>query len=250
MIAVAVPLGVISKDLDARVVEIIEGFSKVITAVCIVQLSLKISGMYWKVSIFPCKNKNKTAKSGEKEVAADSGTTSDNISSNELRFNVAWNIWREMAGCGVFLIPFFLGSGAEAIPISALVGIVVALFLGAIIYYANHKMQNKFWLAFFMSGLTLMLAVGLFVGGCHEFEEVWGETDVVWKIENEWLSHDEFPFVILKALWILLQANCPSDHYLLDLFGHWTWISLPQVECCSNGQGECCRSRHQQVWCI
>jgi high-affinity iron transporter len=220
VIAVAVPLGILSNDLDENVVKVIEGVSKVVATVCIMQLSVKIPvwlGLYWKVSIFPSKNKDK--KHSQKDI--------DMLTTREIRFNVAWNIWREVAECGVFLIPFFLGTGAEAIPLSALVGIVISLFLGFGIYIANHRMANKFWLAFFMSGLTLFLAVGLAVGGLHEFEEVWGMTKNVYTIQNENMSHKEFPMVIFKVFgysasrsvlqittfWIALTAGL-SMHYL------------------------------------
>ena len=56
VLAVAIPLGVFSKELDHKTVEIIEGVSKVVASVCILQLSVKIPvwlGLYWKVSIFP-----------------------------------------------------------------------------------------------------------------------------------------------------------------------------------------------------
>ena len=170
VLAVAIPLGILSSELDERVVEIIEGVSKVIAAICILQLSVKMPeylGLYRKVSLLPWKKFN-PEKERAKEV---------DITIKEIRFNVAWNIWREVAECGVFLIPFFLGTGAKAIPLSGLVGIAISLILGIGIYVANNSMKNKLWLAWVMSGLTLFLSVGLFVGGCHEFEEVWGETD-------------------------------------------------------------------------
>jgi len=147
-IAVAVPLALLSRDLDDRVVELIEGISKLVAAVCILQLSLKIPtflGVY-------------ASKKGE-----DGRTIG--LSLKSIRFNVAWNIWREMAEIGVFLIPFFLGEGALAIPLSGLAGIAVGALLGGLIYYANKAMKNKVWLAAFMAILLLMLSVGLFTMG-------------------------------------------------------------------------------------
>ena len=147
-IAVAVPLALLSRDLDDRIVELIEGISKLVAAVCILQLSLKIPkflGVY----------------AGKK---GDDGRTIG-LSLQSIRFNVAWNIWREMAEIGVFLIPFFLGEGAIAIPLSGLAGIAVGAMLGGLIYYANKAMKNKIWLAAFMAILLLMLSVGLFTMG-------------------------------------------------------------------------------------
>jgi high-affinity iron transporter len=104
VIAVAIPLAIVSGELDERVVQIIEGISKVVAAICILQLSVKLPvwlGLYKKVSILPWK-KYDPAKEKQKNV--------DNLTLKEIRFNVAWNIWREVAECGIFLIPFFLGT--------------------------------------------------------------------------------------------------------------------------------------------
>ena len=60
VVVVAVILGLLATELDDRVVEIIEGVSKIVAAVCILQLSLKIPtwlGLYEKVSILPCRKK-------------------------------------------------------------------------------------------------------------------------------------------------------------------------------------------------
>jgi high-affinity iron transporter len=211
--------GLLSKQLNEQAIEIIEGVSKIVASICILQLSVKIPvwlGIYWKVSILPWKQKFDTIR-----------PDAESISFNEIRFNVAWNIWREVAECGVFLIPFFLGTGAKAIPLSALAGIAVAVVLGLLMYIANHRIKSKTWLAVFMSGLTLFLAVGLFVGGCHEFEEVFGETKKVWKIENPFWSHKALPMVVFKpfgysasrtvlqmvCFWLSLATGL-SFHYL------------------------------------
>lgn len=219
ILAVAIPLAILGNDLDEKSAEIIEGISKVVAAFCILQLSVKIPvwlGIYKKVSMLPWK-KPKTKVEQDKI---------ETLSLKEIRFNVAWNIWREVAECGIFLIPFFLDSNAAAVPISGIIGVAIALVLGLAIYVANQRMENKFWLAFFMSGLTLMLATGLFVGGCHEFEEVWGETRKVWKIENDFWSHKEFPMAILKPFGYsssrtVLQITCFWLFLALGLFCHY-----------------------------
>lgn len=54
--------------------------------------------------------------------------------------------------------------------------------MGAAIYVANKQLKSKVWLAVFMATLLLFLSVGLFVGGCHEFEEIYGETPKVYNI--------------------------------------------------------------------
>ncbi|KAL7510360.1 hypothetical protein ACHAXN_012007 [Cyclotella atomus] len=163
---VAIPLALLSKNLDPRVVEFIEGVSKLVAAICVLQLSLKIPKF---LGVYP-------SKKGEDGITVG-------LSLKSIRFNVAWNIWREVAECGAFLLPFFLtGEGAKAIPLSGVIGIAVGGLMGALIYVANKQLKNKVWLAVFMAALLLFLSVGLFVGGCHEFEEIYGETPKVYNI--------------------------------------------------------------------
>lgn len=148
---VAIPLAVMSKELDETAAIIIEGVSKVVAAICILQLSLKIPKFL-----------------GVYASAKDADGVTIGLSLKSIRFNVAWNIWREIAEIGVFLIPFFLtGEGAKAIPLSGIAGIAVGALLGGIIYLANKRCKNKFWLAAFMAILLLLLSTGLFVGGWY-----------------------------------------------------------------------------------
>jgi high-affinity iron transporter len=220
IIAVAIPLGILSQDLPDRTIELIEGTSKIVAAICILQLSLKMPfwlGLYEKVPLLPKKrvmmwcSGSYQDKSSEKDVG---------LTLKEIRFNVAWNIWREVAECGIFLIPFFLGTGASAIPLSALVGIAISVVLGAGIYIANNKMESKFWLAVLMAGLTLFLSVGLFVGGCHEFEEALGETRNVWTAENQFWSSKQLPMVILKPF------GYSSSRSVLQITSFWLWLAF------------------------
>lgn len=205
VIAVAVPLGITAKQLDDNVVTIIEGVSKVVAAVAILQLSTKCPkwlGYY-------------TSKK-----VADDGLVRG-LSTKSIKFNVAWNIWREVAEVGVFMIPFFLGNDALVeIPVSALIGIVVGLVGGLGVYYASIHMENKFWLTFFLSAVTGMLSVGLFVGGCHEFEEVWGETKKVWTIEGEFWNHKKLPMAIFKPF------GYSSSRTVLQICCFWLWFAL------------------------
>jgi high-affinity iron transporter len=140
---------------------------------------------------------------------------------NSIRFNVAWNVWREVAECGVFLLPFFLqGEGVASLPVSALVGTVVGLAAGFGIYYANRTLKDKFYLAVFTSLLLAFLATGLFVGGCHEFEEVWGETPNVWRIDNDFWNHKELPMAILKPF------GYSSSRSVLQITTFWCWLAF------------------------
>jgi len=208
VIAVAVPLAVLSRDLDEKTADIIEGVSKIVASICILQLSLKIPkwlGVY-----------------ASKKMGADGVVVG--LSMKSIRFNVAWNIWREVAECGVFLIPFFLGEGAIAIPLSAVIGIILGLAIGLLLYWGNRKLNNKKWLAFFMAAVLGMLSVGLFTGGCHEFEEVWGETPYVWKIDggssDSFWSHKRLPMALLKPF------GYSSKRTQLQIAAFWSWFAL------------------------
>ena len=179
--------------------------SKVVAALCILQLSLKIPkwlGFY--------KNKKKG------KVVEDFDCTMKSI-----RFNVAWNVWREVAECGVFLLPSFLqGENISAIPLSAVVGIAVGLIVGFFIFWANRNLKNKLYLAIFVTLLLVFLSTGLFVGGCHEFEEVWGETRKVWSVNNDFWSHKQLPMAILKPF------GYSSSRTVLQITTFWCWLFL------------------------
>lgn len=205
-LCVLIPLLILGNELDNAVAEVIEGVSKVIAAICILQISVlvpKLLGVYV------------TKKSNDDGV--ELGLTIQSI-----RFNVFWNIWRETAEIGIFLIPILLGDGASAstIPFSALVGLVIAAVLGGLIYYGNQKLEDKRVLATFMALVLVFLSVGLFVGGCHEFEEVWGETRKVWKIENEFWYHKSFPMVVLKPF------GYSASRTVLQICCFWLWLGL------------------------
>ena len=205
VVIVAIPLAVLSNDFDEKTADIIEGISKVVAAICITQLSLKMPkwlGFY------------KTKKAGKVQPDMD-------ITIASIRFNVAWNIWREIAECGVFLLPAFLsGDHLESIPISAVIGIAVGLAVGFFIYWANLTFKNKFSLALFTTLLLVFLATGLFVGGCHEFEEVWGMTRNVWTIEGDFWNHKELPMAILKPF------GYSSSRSVLQITTFWGWLAL------------------------
>lgn len=95
ILAVAIPLGIASKNFDNRVAEIIEGVSKLVAAIAILGLSLKIPvwlGVYEKGTNLPgedchCFTTRKEADEEQKE---------ELLTVREIRFNVAWNIWREV----------------------------------------------------------------------------------------------------------------------------------------------------------
>ena len=108
----------------------------------------------------------------------------------------------------------------KAIPISAIIGIAVGLGIGFFVYWANRQLKNKFYVALFITLLLVFLSTGLFTGGCHEFEEVWGETRKVWKIENPNMSHKKLPMAIFKPF------GYSSSRTVLQICCFWLFLAL------------------------
>jgi len=203
--AVCIGLYAASKEFSNYWAEIIEGVSKLVAAYCVLQLSTKIPkwlGIY-------------ANKKGDSEDGIQEG-----LDQRSIKFNVAWNLWREVAECGVFLVPYMLGESARSIPVSAVIGTVVGVASGFGTHWASSNLNDKFWLAFFLCNLTGWLSVGLFMGGCHEFEEVWGMTPYVWKIEGNFWSHKRFPMVMFKPF------GYSSKRTVLMFTTFWIWIVL------------------------
>lgn len=210
ILCVAIPLAVAGNDLDKTAAEVIEGVSKIVAAVCILGLSLKIP-----------KWLHLYGTSKEKELG---------LTRRDMIFNVAWNIWREMAEVGIFLIPFFLSKeDVDKIPLSALGGVAIGIFLGGLLYVANSLQANKVALALVMSGVTGWLSIGLFTGGMHEFEEVLGETpDVFWfpgckssKADScQFWSHKKFPMALFKPFG---YSHSPTK---LQMACFWIWTAV------------------------
>lgn len=205
VLAVGIPLGVLSRGFDETTAQIIEGVSKVVAAMCILQLSLKIPkwlGFY------------KSKKKGKVQDAMD-------MTIRGVRFNVAWNVWREVAECGIFLLPALLsGENVGAIPLSAVIGIIIGLAVGLLLYIANLRMKNTLWVAIIVTLVLVFLSTGLLVGGVHEFEEVWGETPDVYEIENPAASSSSLPLVLLKPF------GYSSDRTVLQIICFWCWLAL------------------------
>jgi high-affinity iron transporter len=201
---IGIPLAVTSKSFDKKIAMIVEGVSKTVAAICILQLSLKVPK--W-LELYPVAKKK-----------------IDVPSLHSLRFNVAWNIWREVAETGVFLIPYFLsGNNTIAIPLSGVVGVLIGIAVGLLIYVTNKYTKNKFALAFSMSFITGWLSVGLFTGGCHEFEEVWGETRKQFSFGDSttpFWNHKKLPMALFKPF------GYSQNPTILMVFAFWLWSLL------------------------
>lgn len=206
ILAASVTIGLYfaGKDFDNYTAEIIEGVSKLVAAICVLQLSAKVPK--W-LGIYANKKENEDG-------------VIEGLDKRSIMFNVAWNLWREVAECGVFLIPYMLGDSARSIPVSAVIGSVVGIAGGLGTYWASNNMKSTYGLAFFLANLTGWLSVGLFVGGCHEFEEVWGMTPYVWKIGGAFWSHKNFPMVMFKPF------GYSHKRTVLQLVTFWLWFFL------------------------
>jgi high-affinity iron transporter len=234
--AVAIPLAVLSMNFDNSTAKIIEGVSKIVAGVSLLQLSLKLPKF---LGLYGSRKKPKTRKPGtaplqphadEEAVDNPSQVVDDNTASDEshserltkksIRFNVAWNIWREVAECGVFLIPFFLSGDLSAIPLSAVIGSAVGLAAGFGVYFANKRFKHKKGLAIFAVLLLGFLSAGLFTGGCHNLEVEFGTTPTVWTLQPEFWSVDRLPMTLLKPF------GYNDSRTLLGILCFWSWLAL------------------------
>ncbi|KAL3922661.1 MAG: hypothetical protein SGILL_002086 [Bacillariaceae sp.] len=211
--AIAIPLAILSRDFDDKTAKLIEGASKIVAAICLLQLSLKFPKFF---GLYYSKAQVKKIKNGE---LLEDSLESTSLTLRSIRFNVSWNIWREVAECGVFLIPFFLtGEGIIAIPLSAVVGTLVGGVICLFIYYANSHFKSRVWLTVFTVGLFLLLSTGLFSGGCHKFEMVYGYTHIVWTLPGEFWSVDRLPMTIFKPF------GYSDERTVLQIATFWGWL--------------------------
>lgn len=207
--AIAIPLAILSSNFDDSTSKIIEGCSKIVAGICLLGLSLKIPKF---LEIYgSCKKKKKNTAEDE----------SNGLTLRSIRFNVAWNIWREVAECGVFLIPFFLsGDNLQSIPLSAVIGSVAGLVLGVGIYWANHRFQNRLGLCIFAVLLLVFLSAGLLTGGVHNLEKELGQTRQVWELQGKFWDIDRLPMTIFKPF------GYNDSRTILEICTYWGWLLL------------------------
>lgn len=211
--AIAIPLHLLSKDFDDRSAIVIEGVSKIVAAISILQLSVKIPKFF---GLYYSKAQLKRMKKGE---PLENIEELNGMSLRAMRFNVAWNIWREVAECGVFLIPFFLsGDDVMSIPLSAVVGIVVGGVVCVAIYYANKRMDDTRLLTVFTVSLLVLLSTGLFCDGSHKLEVAYGSTPVVWRLEGDFWDVNRLPMTIFKPF------GYSDTRTVLQMATFWIWL--------------------------
>lgn len=207
---IAIPLAVLSSTFDPNTGYIIEGVSKIVAAISLLFLSLKIPKM---LGIYASRKSSNDVHESE---AAPTPLTLRSI-----RLNVAWNIWREVFEIGAFLLPSFLANNnLQKLPLSALVGSLVGLFCGIGIYIANRRLTNRKHLCIFVVLLLVALAAGLFTGGAHKLEMVLGSTKVVWKLTDDFWDNNRLPMTILKPF------GYSDTRTLLEIVSYWGWLTL------------------------
>ena len=255
IMAVAIPLAVLSKDFDPTTASIIEGVSKMVAGVCMLQLSLKLPkwlGLYGRANGAGSPRGSKQASQPEQPLPigngeagdgddCENGDLADGASQTEanssedsadcltlrsIQFNVAWNIWREVAECGVFLIPSFLtGEGLIAIPLSALIGIIIGGGIGVGVYFANRRLQSsssmKWLFSLFVILLVSFLSAGLMTDGAHHLEKQTQPTKTVWAIPmpSFWDAY-RMPMTFLKPF------GYTSSRTVLQIVLFWSWLIL------------------------
>jgi high-affinity iron transporter len=211
--AIAIPLAVLSNEFDTTTSNIIEGVSKIVAGISLLQLSLKLPkflGLY--------------GSTKKRDNHHNDNSSHGRLTLRSIHFNVAWNIWREVAECGVFLIPFFLaGDSLKAIPLSAVIGSLIGLLVGVGIYVANQQLRNKTALALFGVLLLVFLAAGLFTGGCHKIELEVGSTQQVWELSDEFWSVHRLPMTILKPF------GYNDSRTVLEIACYWSCLLLALV---------------------
>ncbi len=202
IIAVAIPLLIVSKELNPTLIVIVEGVSKIVAAICITELSVKIPRL---LGLYPSK-KNSSLEG--------------DLTVRSIRFNVGWNIWREVAEIGAYLLPFFLAGQSRSVPLSAVIGSFIGFVIGISVYIANRQQKNMVGLAIAMAILTGLLAIGLFTGGCHLFEIALGETPTAWTIDGDFWDHTKLPMTIFKPF------GYTASRTVLQICAYWSWFVL------------------------
>eukprot|EP00306_Pavlova_sp_CCMP459_P012624 CAMPEP_0185190188 /NCGR_PEP_ID=MMETSP1140-20130426/6496_1 /TAXON_ID=298111 /ORGANISM="Pavlova sp., Strain CCMP459" /LENGTH=337 /DNA_ID=CAMNT_0027756795 /DNA_START=79 /DNA_END=1095 /DNA_ORIENTATION=- len=186
ILGLGIGLSQAGQELSTYWVHIIEGISKIVAGVAIAILSVKVPA--W-LGIY------RDLKEEQKALEEQSNFT---MTGSELRFNIVWNVWREMAETGAFLIPAFLNGNELLIPLSGFVGVVIGVLLGLSIYFGNKYLKDRRALAIFMAVFLGALAAGLFTGGFQYIElELIGRTHVPFRLPNS-MAHWKLPFTLLK----------------------------------------------------
>jgi high-affinity iron transporter len=129
-------------------------------------------------------------------------------------------VFREGVETALFLSAATFASRGDAMLIGALVGIALAVVIGAGVYASTIHLSVR-WFFNLTSVLLLLFAAGLLARGVHEFQEAGLLPSVVaevWDINNI-LSEDSYVGALLKSL-VGYNGN-PSLEEVIAYLGYW-----------------------------
>jgi hypothetical protein len=120
------------------------------------------------------------------------------------------------------LLPFFLtGSGTTAIPLSAVIGGVIGVGIGAVVYAVNRRYQSRRrGVCVFATLLMVFFSAGLFTDACHIFEEQLGTTGQVWHLSGPFWDAHSLPMTLLKPF------GYDDSRTVLEMAAYWLWLAL------------------------
>jgi high-affinity iron transporter len=225
---IAIPLAILSSTFDENTAYIIEGVSKIVAAISLLQLSLKIPKLLGIYASKKSSNHLFTRRTETDNTIAIASTqlppTPPGLSLRSIRFNVAWNIWREVAEIGAFLLPSFLSNtDLHQLPLSAIVGAFVGTLVGIGIFVANQRFKNRLHLCIFVVLLLVVLSAGLYTGGSHKLEIVLGSTKTVWTLHDDVWSVDRLPMTIIKPF------GYNDSRTVLEIVSFWSWLLFSAI---------------------
>lgn len=189
-------------------IEMGEGMSKLIGAFFVMKMMLKIPKWFGISNFKPMAKEAELITEDSKDGAAVLEPP------RVLAMSLFWNVLREFAeaGCFTALDAFFSEKVMATLGESVGVGIGAAVFFAMVLLYGGFFMNVKYF-AIVASVIIQMLAVGLFTGAAHAFEEVHEmrgageETPDVWRADDDRLKQaiSVFAFFGLKGSFTALQ---------------------------------------------
>eukprot|EP00978_Attheya_sp_CCMP212_P020123 scaffold57229_cov55-Attheya_sp.AAC.1 len=149
-----------TQNLDDRMVSILVGLSRLMGSIVIFALSFNFPE--W-LEVYHIRDRPEVLDMGVSR------------SVKALQFNVAYSIFSEYFKVFFFLMLFYCGVSAAAIPVSAIVGIVVGAVVDLMVYWANNKVdQKEVAIVLGMIFIAVVSSGILFASGCNYINNVWG----------------------------------------------------------------------------
>ena len=83
---------------------------------------------------------------------------------------------------------------------------------------ASKGMKSTVSIAAFTVGLLLILSTGLFTGGWHKYELLYGYTPIIWQIQSDFWSEERLPMTIFKPF------GYSETRTVLEMAAFWGWL--------------------------